>query len=382
MLSLFMYRSYSTTILLTPAFSLGFCNSLFLVIQLLSGFTLATGYLPSSSSAFESIHGNIMRDLDSGWLLRSIHANGASLFMACLYMHMFRCLWHGSPSRTHVWLAGVLMYILLCACCFTGYSLVFGQMSLWAIVVICSLVTAVPLIGLDLLHLIWGGSVVSEVTLRRVYCVHFLLPFILAMISIIHIFFLHSTNSSGEYPTVLSRRDRINFYPLLLVRDAVIFSVVFISYSYFVYFAQDDMGHPDNYVVADALVTPPEIAPEWYFLPFYSIVRAIPHKAFGIVMMLFMIISLCNLTPGVGTTGLLSVVLPLYGVRWWSGSGSPSPISSLSRCLLIVLLVDVYLASRLCLLVNAAEALYWLLVITVIGFLGSELGRSSSGLSR
>jgi len=378
----FLYRTYSTTALLTPSFSLGFCISMFLIIQLISGFTLATGYTPASDLAFESIHSNIMRDLDTGWLLRSIHANGASLFMACLYMHMYRCLWHGSPSRSHVWLVGVLLYILLCACCFTGYSLVYGQMSLWAIVVICSLVTAVPSIGMDILHLLWGGSVVTGVTLRRVYCVHFLLPFVLAILAGVHIFFLHSTNSSGEYPTVLSRRDRINFYPLLLVRDAIVFSLVFIVYSYFVCFAQDDMGHPDNYVVADALVTPPEIAPEWYFLPFYSIVRAIPHKALGIIMMLFMLVSLCNLTPGLGTTGSLSSVMPLYGVRWWSGSGSPTPVSTLSRCLLGILLVDVYLASRLCLLINSAELLYWLLIVTVLGILGSELGRSSSGSSR
>jgi len=355
---------------------------MFLSIQIMSGFMLATGYVPTSGSAFESIHSGIMRDLDSGWLLRSCHANGASLFMGVVYMHMFRCLWHGSPSRTRVWVFGVVMYILLCGCCFTGYSLVYGQMSLWAIVVICSLVTAVPYIGNDVLQLLWGGSVVSGVTLQRIFCVHFLLPLILAALSLIHIYFLHGTNSTGEYPAVLSRRDRINFYPLLLVRDVAVFSLVLLVYTYYVYFSPDELGHPDNYVPANALVTPPEIAPEWYFLPFYGIIRAIPHKALGIVMMALMLISLCNLFPGIGTNGILRSYAPMYGIRWWTGSGSPTPISPLSRCLLLLLVLDVYLSSKLCLMVNSSESLYWLLLATVLGMIGSELGRGVSGSSR
>jgi len=351
---------------------------MFLGIQVVTGLFLSTGYVATSGFAFESIHSGIMRDLDSGWCLRSVHANGASFFMLCLYMHMFRCMWHGSPSRTRVWIVGVVMYILLSGCCFTGYSLVYGQMSLWAIVVICSLVTAVPYIGNDILYLIWGGSVVSEVTLRRIFCVHFLMPLILVALSLVHIWFLHGSNSSGEYPAVLSRRDRINFYPLLLVRDVAVFSLVLVVYSYYVFFAPDELGHPDNYVPANALVTPPEIAPEWYFLPVYAVVRAVPHKALGIVCMVLVFLSLANIFPGVGHHGMLRSVAPAIGVRWWTGSGSPTPVSPLSRCLLFLLVLDVYLASKLCLMVNHSESLYWLLLATVIGFFGAEISRPYS----
>jgi ubiquinol-cytochrome c reductase cytochrome b subunit len=381
-MSISLYRSYSTTVLLTPSYSLGFCTSMFLCIQLLSGFFLSTGYVPTSDFSFESIHSNILRDLDSGWCLRSVHANGASFFMLTVYMHMFRCLWHGSPSRSRIWLVGVIMYILLSGCCFTGYSLVYGQMSLWAIVVICSLVTAVPYVGTDLLHLIWGGSVVSGVTLHRVFCVHFILPFVLAVFSLMHIYFLHGINSSGEYPIVASRRDRINFYPLLLVRDLAIFSLVLVFYSYYVFFSSDELGHPDNYVPANALVTPPEIAPEWYFLPVYAVVRAVPHKALGVICMLLMFLSLANIFPGVGHHGILRSFLPAFGVRWWVSSGSPSSVSPLSRSLLLLVVLDIYLSSKLCLLVNHSESLYWLLLSTVLGFAGSELGRGYSGVSR
>lgn len=381
-MSISLYRHYSTTAALTPAYSLGASTGMFLGIQIASGFFLATGYVPTSDSAFESIHSGIMRDLDSGWLLRSVHANGASLFMACLYMHMFRCLWHGSPSRSSIWLVGVVMYILLSAACFTGYSLVYGQMSLWAIVVICSLVTAIPFIGTDLLYLIWGGSVVSGVTLQRLFCIHFLIPLILAGLALLHVTLLHGINSSGEYPIVMSRRDRINMWPLILVRDVAVLSLILIVYCYFVFFSPDELGHPDNYVPANALVTPPEIAPEWYFLPVYAIVRAVPHKALGIVCMVLMFLSLANIFPGVGHVGTFRSALSMYGVRWWSGSGSPSPVSPLSRCLLLLLLLDVYLASKLCLMVNHSESLYWMLLATVIGMMGSELSRGSSGSAR
>jgi len=372
------YRHYSTTILLTPSYSLGFCASLFLIIQISTGFFLASHYVPTTNEAFEVIHSSLMRDLDAGWLLRHLHANGAAFFFIAIYSHMFRALYHGSPSRTRVWIIGVIMYILLCAISFTGYSLVYGQMSLWAIVVICSLVTAIPYLGHDLLTLIWGGSVVSTATLQRVFCVHYLLPLILALLALIHLYFLHQVNSTGEYPIIMSRSDRINFYPLLLIRDMVIGSLFLIGYCYFVFFDPDLLGHPDNYVPANPMVTPPEIMPEFYFLPFYAIIRAIPHKAFGIVVMIFMILSLTNLLPSIGFRSQLSLPLSNNSVRWWTGSGSPTSITPLSRALLFVFLLDVVLASKLCLMVNHFESMYWLLLITVLGMCSSELGRSSS----
>lgn len=353
-------RHYSTTILLTPAYSLGFCASLFLIIQIATGFTLASHYVPTTEDAFEVIHSKLMRDLDAGWLLRQLHANGAALFFVVVYAHMFRILYHGSVSKTKVWIVGVVMYLLLCAISFTGYSLVYGQMSLWAIVVICSLVTAIPTIGQDLLILIWGGSVVSTSTLQRVFCVHYLLPLVLTALVLIHLYFLHEVNSTGEFPIIMSRSDRINFYPLLLIRDMLIGANVLILYSYFVFFDSDVLGHPDNYVPANPMVTPPEIMPEFYFLPFYAIIRAIPHKALGIVVLVFIILSLTNIMP--------------TNVRWWASS----MVSPLSRALLFIFLLDIVMASKLCLLINHSESMYLLLLISVLGLWVSQFHSSAS----
>jgi len=354
------YRHYSTTILLTPSYSLGFCVSIFLAIQIATGFTLASHYIPSCLDAFNVIHSKLMRDLDTGWLLRFLHANGAAFFFIAIYSHMFRTLFHGSPSKTRVWSIGVLLFILLCAISFTGYSLVYGQMSLWAIVVICSLVTAIPFIGQDLLLLIWGGSVVSTSTLQRVFCVHYLLPFVLLALTLIHLFFLHQVNSTGELPVILSRSDRINFYPLLLVRDLLIGSLFLLAFSAFVFFDSDVLGHPDNYVPANPMVTPPEIMPEFYFLPFYALIRAIPHKALGIVVLVFVLFSLTNLLPS--------------NLHWWSFAF----VSPLSRAFLFLFLLDLVLASKLCLLVNHSESMYSLLLITVFGIFSSHFFSSNS----
>jgi len=372
------YRHYSTTILLTPSYSLGASAGLFLGIQIITGFFLASHYVPTTHQAFEVIHSNLMRDLDSGWLLRHLHANGASFFFIAVYAHMFRGLYHGSPSKTRIWLVGVIIYILLSGICFTGYSLVYGQMSLWAIVVICSLVTAIPYIGQDLLILIWGNSVVSTCTLQRVFCVHFLLPIVLALFAMLHIAFLHEVNSTGEYPIIQTRSDRINLFPLLLVRDALILSLFSIAYCYFVFFNPDVLGHADNYVPANPMVTPPEIMPEFYFLPVYAIVRAIPHKAIGILGMVFVFFSLSNILPSIGSKSELTQIASMNSVRWWTGSGSPTAVTPLSRALLFVFLLDVLLACKLCLMVNHFESMYWLLIITVLGMFSAELGRSNS----
>lgn len=317
-----------------------------------------------------------MRDLDSGWLLRHIHANGASFLFIMIYLHMFRTLYHGSPSKSTVWIIGIIMYILLCAISFTGYSLVYGQMSLWAIVVICSLVTAIPYIGNDILILIWGGSVVSTSTLQRVFCVHYILPLILILLSLLHLYFLHSINSTGELSIILIRSDRINFYPLLLIRDLFIGSLILLFYIYIIYFNSDILGHSDNYIPANPMVTPPEIMPEFYFLPFYAIIRAIPHKAFGIIIMIFILLSLTNFLPSFNYYSYLY----FNNVRWWSGSNNASGFGSLilSRSLLFVLILDIILSSKLCLMVNHFEAMYWLLLINILCLCSSELIKSSS----
>lgn len=237
-----LYRNYSTTILLSPVYSIGFCASLFIIIQIITGYILASNYIASTSESFNIIHNIIMRELDTGWLIRFNHVNGCAFLFIVIYMHIYRSLYHNSISKTSVWIIGIIMYILLCGIAFTGYSLVYGQMSLWAIVVICSLVTAIPLVGNKLLILIWGGNIVSSVTLQRIFCVHYILPLLLILFIIIHLYNLHNVNSTGDIYTINNRYDRINFYPLLLIRDVFIGSSILIIFNIFVYYYSDMFG--------------------------------------------------------------------------------------------------------------------------------------------
>jgi ubiquinol-cytochrome c reductase cytochrome b subunit len=223
-------------------------------------------------------------------------------------------------------------------------------MSLWAIVVICSLVTAVPFFGEDLLCLIWGGSVVSTTTLMRVFAVHFLVPFIVCGLAVGHLCLLHEVNSKGDSFFLLGSSDRINFYPVLLVRDLCVGGLCLSGFSWSVCFSSDLMGHPDNYMPADPLVTPAEIMPEWYFLPFYAILRGIPFKSSGVLL-------LCGFLGGVSNVAC-------ERSDWWFGAGL------LGKSLLVVLLADVVIASQFCIVVNSGESLYWLLLVCVAAVCG------------
>ena len=349
-----IYRNYSTTILLSPAYSIGFCASLFIIIQIISGYILASNYIPHTKESFNIIHNVIMRELDTGWLIRFNHINGCAFLFIVIYMHIYRSLYHNSITKTSVWVIGIIMYILLCGISFTGYSLVYGQMSLWAIVVICSLVTAIPFIGNKLLILIWGGNIVSSVTLQRIFCIHYLLPLLLILFIIIHLFNLHNVNSTGDIYTINNRYDRINFYPLLLIRDVFIGSNILIIYNIFVYYYSDLFGHADNYVPANPLVTPSEIMPEFYLLPFYALIRAIPHKVLGIIMMVLLLLSLTNL-------------YPIYIIRFYNN------INIFHRALLLLLILDVVIASKLCLLINHYESFYFLLILSILGVLSHHI---------
>eukprot|EP00994_Dinema_validum_P007951 NODE_688_length_1427_cov_31934.936139_g388_i2.p1 GENE.NODE_688_length_1427_cov_31934.936139_g388_i2~~NODE_688_length_1427_cov_31934.936139_g388_i2.p1 ORF type:complete len:365 (+),score=-70.04 NODE_688_length_1427_cov_31934.936139_g388_i2:188-1282(+) len=350
------YRNYSTTALLTPAYSLGFTAGLALGIQWVTGFFVSCHYQASAEMAFWSV-GQLCRDLDSGFLLRSIHANGATLFMVAVYGHMFRTLWYGSNgTKPLVWLVGVVLYLLLIGTCFTGYSLVYGNMSLWAIVVICSLVTCIPGIGVDLLSLVWGGSVVSGATVNRLFSVHFLLPIIVTALALLHVWLLHSVNSTGDSHSLVMRSDRINFFPIYITRDVAIGTVALVGLGYYSYFDSDAFGHPDNYVPANPMLTPAAIAPEWYMLPFYGLVRAIPSKIVGFVGMKLVFASLINLGDN--------------GMRIASTS------TALTRALLLILSLDVIMCSKVCLMVNHAETLYWLLLANTIGFCCIEMSHT------
>ena len=268
---------------------------------------------------------------------------------------------HGSgASRILVWSVGVAIYLMICGACFTGYSLVYGQMSLWAMVVICSLVTAVPVVGTQILELLWGGSVVSGATVNRFFGIHFILPLVLVVLVLVHVGALHMVNSSGESTMVLSAGDRISFYPLLLGRDVAIVSAPAMVLGWYAFFDQDAFGHPDNYCYSNALVTPALIAPEWYFLPFYAIIRAIPHKVLGIVIMAAIVVSLFGFGTG--------------GVRMHQGMlGGSSLMDCTMRMSISIFILEMCIGSVICLAVNHAESMYLLLCASMIGVCCSEL---------
>lgn len=284
-------RHYSTTILLSPSYSIGFGASLVIVIQIITGYILSSNYIASTSDSFDQIHNTVMRELDSGWLLRYNHMSGCNVLFVLVYGHMIRGMCYNSISKTYVWLLGVIIYIFLCGISFTGYSLVYGQMSLWAIVVITSLVTAIPLIGNKILVILWGGSVISTNTIQRLFAIHYLLPICLILLIIMHLVTLHMLNSSGYINFILIRLDRVNLYPLLLIRDLVLTSILLN-----LYLLSPIYAHSDNYIPANQLVTPTHIMPEFYLLPFYALIRSIPHKLIGITMMILVISCISNLS--------------------------------------------------------------------------------------
>lgn len=348
-----IYRNYSTTILISPVYSIGFCASIIIIIQIISGYILASNYIAETNETFNIVNNIIMRELDTGWLIRYNHINGCGILFIVIYMHMYRTIYYNSISKTTVWIIGVVMYIILCGIAFTGYSLVYGQMSLWAIVVICSLVTAIPIVGSKILILIWGGSVVSSVTLQRIFCVHYILPLIIILLIILHLYNLHAINSTGDMYSISNRYDRISFYPLLLIRDIYIGSLLLIVLNVCVYYYSDIFVHSDNYIPANPLVTPSEIMPEFYLLPFYALVRAIPNKVLGIVIMILFILSLSNI-----------------GRSYYNNS------MIIHRSLLIIMVIDIYLSSNLCLLINHNESFYILIIMSVIGVMSNGINSS------
>jgi ubiquinol-cytochrome c reductase cytochrome b subunit len=353
-----MIRHYSTTILLNPVYNIGFCISLYIMIQIITGYLLASNYIAHTILSFDIIHNVIMRELDTGWLLRFNHMNGCAFLFLMLYLHMIRTIYHSSIHKTSLWLLGIGMYIILCGIAFTGYSLVYGQMSLWAIVVICSLVTAIPFVGNKLLVFIWGGNLVTSVTLQRIFCLHYILPLILILGIIFHLYLLHNVNSTGDAYFISHRYDRVNFYPLLLIRDLFIGSCIQLLYTIVVYWYSDLFGAPDNYVLANPLVTPAEIMPEFYLLPFYALIRAIPHKVLGIICMVLFL--LCLITTD---NSDLCIIFGNIHIHFH--------IHILHRALLALLLLDFILASKLCLMVNHFPSFYLVVIGNIMYILYS-----------
>nr|QNE86069.1 cytochrome b [Sirembo imberbis]BBB04532.1 cytochrome b [Neobythites stigmosus] len=261
-----------------------------LVAQILTGLFLAMHYTSDIATAFSSV-AHICRDVNYGWLIRNLHANGASFFFICIYMHIARGLYYGSYLYKETWNVGVILLLLVMATAFVGYVLPWGQMSFWGATVITNLMSAVPYMGNDLVQWIWGGFSVDNATLNRFFAFHFLLPFIVAAFSVVHILFLHETGSNN--PAGLnSDADKIPFHPYFSYKDLLGFALLLIALTLLALFSPNLLGDPDNFTPANPLVTPPHIKPEWYFLFAYAILRSIPNKLGGVLALLFSILVL------------------------------------------------------------------------------------------
>jgi len=255
----------------------GSLAGIMLVVQILTGVVLAMHYTPSTLLAFDSVE-RIMRDVNYGWLIRYMHANGASMFFIAVYIHIFRGFYFGSykAPREVLWMLGVVIFLLMMATAFMGYVLPWGQMSFWGATVITKLFSAIPYIGNDITTFLWGGFSVDNPTLNRFFSLHFLLPFVISGVVILHLWAKKISDSGNPLGIeVKTPADQIPFHPFYTVKDAFGLGVFLIVFSYFLFFAPNAMGHPDNYIPADPLVTPQSIVPEWYFLPFYAILRSI-----------------------------------------------------------------------------------------------------------
>nr|QEQ51062.1 cytochrome b [Alburnoides kurui] len=265
---------------------LGLC----LITQILTGLFLAMHYTSDISTAFSSVT-HICRDVNYGWLIRSLHANGASFFFICLYLHIARGLYYGSYLYKETWNIGVVLFLLVMMTAFVGYVLPWGQMSFWGATVITNLLSAVPYMGDMLVQWIWGGFSVDNATLTRFFAFHFLLPFVIAGATVLHLLFLHETGSNN--PAGLnSDADKISFHPYFSYKDLLGFVIMLLALTSLTLFSPNLLGDPENFTPANPLVTPPHIQPEWYFLFAYAILRSIPNKLGGVLALLFSILVL------------------------------------------------------------------------------------------
>lgn len=309
---------YPTPINIHYAWNFGFLASICLIIQILTGIFLAMHYTPLVELAFASVE-HIMRDVNYGWLLRYIHSNGASMFFIVVYIHIFRGLYFSSYTKPRhwVWVIGVIIFLLMIITAFIGYVLPWGQMSLWGATVITNLVSAIPLIGDSIVTWLWGGFSVDNATLNRFFSLHYLLPFIIAAASLIHLAVLHQ-DGSGNPLGIDSNVDKISMFPYFIYKDLLGLLVFVLFFSFFIYFFPNLLGHPDNYIEANPMVTPAHIVPEWYFLPFYAILRSIPHKLGGVLAMISAILVLA-LLPWIHSTEVRSSRFrPVYRFLYWT----------------------------------------------------------------
>jgi len=294
--------------------------SFMLVAQIVTGIVLAMHYTPETTLAFDSIE-HIMRDVNWGWALRYAHANGASMFFLAVYIHIFRGMYYGSykEPREVLWILGVVIFILMMATGFLGYVLPWGQMSFWAATVITNLFTAIPYVGNSITTWLLGGYSVDNATLNRFFALHYLLPFVIVAVVGLHVWALHVTGQNN--PTGVEVKDvekeTVPFTPYATLKDAVGLVIFVALFAWLTFFVPNYTGHPDNYIEANPLVTPPHIVPEWYFLPFYAILRAIPNKLVGVIA-LFASIFIVAALPWLDTSKVRSgVYRPAFKKFYW-----------------------------------------------------------------
>jgi quinol-cytochrome oxidoreductase complex cytochrome b subunit len=328
---------YPTPVNINYLWNFGSMAGIFLVVQIITGIFLAMHYTPHVDLAFLSVE-HIMRDVNNGWLIRYLHANGASMFFGVVYIHVARGIYYGSyqKPRGFVWIAGVVILILMMATAFMGYVLPWGQMSFWAATVITNLFSAFPIVGEPIVAWLWGGFSVDNATLNRFFSFHYLLPFLIVGAVLAHLAVLHQ-NGSNNPLGVHSGIDKIPFYPYFVIKDLFSWVIAFIFYFGFVFFAPNYLGHTDNYIEANAMVTPAHIVPEWYFLPFYAILRSIPHKLGGVIAM-FAALLVLLLLPYLNTSEVRSssfrpihrqffwlLVLDYFVLGWIGGCAPETP---------------------------------------------------------
>lgn len=290
---------------------LGLC----LGVQILTGIFLAMHYSADVSIAFSSVT-HILEDVNYGFLLKYLHANGASVFFICVYIHIARGLYYGSYLKSHLWFSGISLFLIMMLTAFIGYVLPWGQMSFWGATVITNFVSAIPYIGNDVVQWIWGGFSVSNATLNRFFSLHYLFPFILALLVIIHIVLLHEKGSNSPIG-VNPNADKIPFHAYYSSKDAYGFILLFILLSILVFYMPNVLGDPENYIKANPLVTPVHIMPEWYFLFAYAILRAIPNKLGGVIALVLSILVLAVL-PFVHTSNLKGLSFrPIAKTMYW-----------------------------------------------------------------
>ena len=293
-----MWLSISNHVLLYPtpvnfsyAYSFGSLVGIFFAIQILTGIFLAMHYTAHTSYAFAAVV-HIMTDVKNGYLLRYMHANGASMVFILLYIHIGRGLYYRSYiyNRRHLWWSGIIIFLLMIITAFIGYVLPWGQMSFWGATVITSLVTAVPFVGESIAYWIWGGFSVSNATLIRFFSLHYLLPFLITGLIFVHLILLHTVTSTN--PAQISSPDKMSFHPYFTFKDLFALTAGLLFFLALVHFYPNVLGHSDNFIPANPLVTPPHIVPEWYFTPFYAILRSCPNKLGGVIFMLAAILIL------------------------------------------------------------------------------------------